>query len=127
MTRSAAYDAHPAHTLEIVPVAGRVRVVWNDEVVVETARALEVREAGHPPVHYFPIADAERSLLERSSLTTHCPFKGDAAYYTLRRGAQRSPDAVWVYEDPFDQVAAIRDHLAFYPDRVRIEVGAEAG
>jgi uncharacterized protein (DUF427 family) len=63
---------------------------------------------------------ASRSALERSEHTTHCPFKGDATYFDFRDGNQEIAEIAWSYEDPFDQMHAIREHLAFYPDRVTL-------
>ena len=123
MARSTAYDEHPQHTIELAPAAGRVRVSWEGRTVVETERALEMREGTYPPVLYLPREDADAALLERSEHGTHCPFKGDANYFSLVADGARSENTVWTYEDPFDQVAGIRDHLAFYADRVTITVG----
>jgi uncharacterized protein (DUF427 family) len=72
-------------------------------------------------VFYIPRADADMALLERTTHETYCPYKGDASYFSLR-GAKNGANAVWSYEAPYDAVAAIKDHLAFYPDRVQIEI-----
>jgi uncharacterized protein (DUF427 family) len=94
----------------IVRVAGRV--------VADTNGALTLREANYPPVHYIPRNDADMALLARTGHATYCPYKGDCAYYSIPIGAGRSDNAVWTYEHPYEAVAAIKDHLAFYPDRV---------
>jgi uncharacterized protein (DUF427 family) len=108
--------------IAIVPNANRVRAVFNGRVVADTTRALTLRETDLPPVQYIPRTDADLSLLERTAHTTHCGHKGDAAYYTIRADGRVAENAVWTYEDPYPGVAAIKDHLAFYPDRVdRIE------
>jgi uncharacterized protein (DUF427 family) len=65
-------------------------------------------------------------LLERTDLETFCPFKGNASYWTLAASGQRDENAVWSYEDPFDQVAGLKDYVAFYPDRVQVEDPATA-
>lgn len=124
MARSSAYDRFPDHKIEIEDADHGVRVVWQGRTVAETRRAKRLLEGTYPAVYYVPIEDAERSLLARTDHTTHCPFKGDASYYSLCSGETVDENAVWVYEDPFDQVAAIRDHIAFYADRVTIETGA---
>jgi uncharacterized protein (DUF427 family) len=100
--------ANPAHV--VVTVAGKV--------VADTTRALILQESTYPPVQYIPIADVEQSLLERTETATYCPFKGDAGYYSIPAGGEKSVDAIWVYEHPYEAVAAIKDHVAFYPDRV---------
>jgi uncharacterized protein (DUF427 family) len=116
--------------ITIEPNPHRVRVVFNGCVVADTTHALTLREEGYRPVQYLPRRDADMSLLERTTHKTHCPYKGDAAYYTIRADGQESTNAVWTYESPLAGVAAIKDHLAFYANRVdRIEeipAGAEA-
>ena len=107
-------------TIETNP--SRVRVVFNGRVVADTTRALTLREAGYRPVQYVPRGDADMSMLERTDHETHCPYKGDATYYTIRADGQESTNAVWTYEAPIPGVAAIKNHLAFYASRVdRIE------
>lgn len=108
----------PEHPITIVPNPNRIRVVFAGRVVAETSRALTLTEANLPMVHYIPRADADMTAFERTAHTTHCPYKGDAAYYSLRVGDRVAVNAVWTYETPYPAVAAIRDHLAFYPERV---------
>jgi uncharacterized protein (DUF427 family) len=57
-------------------------------------------------------------LLQRSDHATYCPYKGECSYYSIPSGGERAINAVWTYEEPYTAVATIRDHLAFYPDRV---------
>jgi uncharacterized protein (DUF427 family) len=117
----------PEHPITIEPNRKRVRVLFNGRVVADTTRALTLREASLRPVQYIPRADAEMALLVRSAQSTHCPYKGDAAYYSLSVDGRTAENAVWTYERPFPAMAAIREYLAFYPARVdRIEeVGEE--
>lgn len=122
MARSEAFARFPEHTITIQPEPRRVRVRAGGEIVAETADALRLDEARYAPCYYVPRKDVRMELLERSDHTTHCPFKGDAAYYTLRVGGREEPNAVWTYEAPFDEVEAIREHLAFYTDRVELEL-----
>ncbi len=83
--------------------------------------------AGYRPVQYIPRSDVDMSLLQRTDRTTYCPYKGDSAHYSVPAGGGRSVNAVWTYEAPYAAVAAIKHHLAFYPDRVdTIEERAEA-
>jgi uncharacterized protein (DUF427 family) len=116
--------------ITIEPNPHRVRVVFGGCVVADSTRALTLREEGYRPVNYLPRRDADMSLLARTAHETHCPYKGDASYFTLRAAGRESTNAVWTYEDPLGRVAAIKDHLAFYPNRVdRIEelpAGADA-
>jgi uncharacterized protein (DUF427 family) len=100
----------------------RVRVLFNERLIADTSRALTLKETGLPPVQYIPREDANMSLLERTAHKSHCGYKGEAAYYTVRADERTAENAVWTYEDPYPAVAAIKGHLAFYPDRVdRIE------
>jgi uncharacterized protein (DUF427 family) len=108
----------PSHPITIAPNPARVVVSVAGKVVADTRRALSLQESTYPAVQYIPIDDVDRSLLERSNTTTYCPYKGDASYYSISIGGARSADAVWVYESPHDAVAEIKDHVAFYPDRV---------
>ena len=104
--------------ITITPHPKRVRVRFNGRTVVDTTGALALQEGGYRPVLYLPRADADMTLLERTAQTTHCPHKGEANYYSLKVGDRTAANAVWTYETPHDQVAAIKEHLAFYPDRV---------
>jgi uncharacterized protein (DUF427 family) len=79
---------------------------------------LTLREAHYPPVQYVPRKDVDMALLERTDHATYCPYKGDSAYFSIPLGGARSANAVWSYEAPYAAVAQIKDHLAFYPDRV---------
>jgi uncharacterized protein (DUF427 family) len=110
------------HPITVTPNPKRVRVVFDGRVIADTTRAVTLREATLPPVQYIPREDAEMALLQRTDEKTHCPYKGDAAYYSIRAEGRTAENAVWTYEDPYPGVAAIKGHLAFYPDRVdRIE------
>jgi uncharacterized protein (DUF427 family) len=112
----------PDHPIAIEPNPKRVRVLFNGRVVADTTRALTLQEASLPPVQYVPREDADMVLFARTSHATHCPYKGDAAYYSLTVDGRTAEDAVWTYEAPYPAVASIKDQLAFHPDRVdRIE------
>jgi uncharacterized protein (DUF427 family) len=108
----------PDHPITVEPAAARVIVSVAGRVVADTRNALSLRESTYPPVHYIPLTDVDVSLLQRTSHTTHCPYKGDCNYYSIPIGGPKSVNAVWAYEAPFSAVAPIRDHVAFYPDRV---------
>ncbi len=108
----------PDHPITIAPNPARVVVSVAGRVIADTKAALTLREATYPPVHYIPRRDVDMALLQRTDHVTYCPYKGECAYYSIPFGGKRSANAVWTYEDPFAAVAAIKDHLAFYPDRV---------
>ena len=108
----------PDHPITITPTQRRVVVTVGGRVVADSRNALTLQEASYPAVQYLPRADVDLSLLERTTHATYCPYKGDCAYYSVPSGGERAVNAVWTYEQPYDAVAAIRDHVAFYPDRV---------
>ncbi|HVI30032.1 DUF427 domain-containing protein [Hansschlegelia sp.] len=115
----------PAHPITISPVTGRVVVRFGGAVILVTRDALELREANYLPVLYMPREQAEMTYFEPSSKRTTCPYKGEASYFGLRIGISHAPDAVWTYENPYPAVDAIRGRLAFYPERVSIEVESD--
>jgi len=108
----------PDHPITITPNPGRVVVKVGGRIVADSRAALTLQEAAYPPVLYLPRADLDMGQLERSAHSTYCPYKGDCAYYSMAAGGERAVNAVWTYEQPYDAVAAIRDHVAFYPGRV---------
>lgn len=108
----------PDHPITVTPTGKRVVVTVAGKVVADSERALTVQESTYPAVQYIPIEDVDRSLLERTETTTYCPYKGDASYYSIPVGGERSVDAIWVYEQPHDAVAGLKNHVAFYPDRI---------
>jgi len=108
----------PDHPITIKRNPKRVVVSIGGAVVADSRDALILSEAGYLPVQYIPRKDVDMTLLERSAHATYCPYKGDCAYFSIQSGGDRAINAVWSYEAPYDAMAAIRDHLAFYPDRV---------
>ncbi|RIJ77031.1 DUF427 domain-containing protein [Nakamurella silvestris] len=110
----------PDHPITVSPSPGRVTVSLGGKVIADTTEALTLQEASYPAVQYIPIKDVDLTLLERSDNASYCPFKGDASYYSIPSGGEAGVNAIWVYEHPHDAVAEIKDHLAFYPDRVEI-------
>ena len=106
------------HPITIERNLKRVRVSIGGTVLADSRDALILREADYPAVQYIPRKDVDMTLLERSAHATYCPYKGDCAYFSIPSGGERAINAVWTYEAPYDAVAAIKNHLAFYPDRV---------
>jgi uncharacterized protein (DUF427 family) len=104
----------PDHPITATPTRGRVVVKSGGRVIADTRNALTLQEASYPAVLYIPRGAADMSQLTRSAHTTYCPYKGDASYYSL----PNAENAVWSYEAPHPAMASIKDHLAFYPDRV---------
>ena len=112
------YASHPGHRVDLSPVRQRVRVTFAGETIADSSHPVAVDESNHGRVLYLPRADVRMDLLTRTEHTSHCPFKGDASYWTVTVGDKTAQNAVWSYEQPFDEAAGLRDLLAFYPDRV---------
>jgi uncharacterized protein (DUF427 family) len=108
----------PDHPITIAPNPKRVRVTFNGRVLADTRRALTLREATYPAVQYIPRTDIDMALFQRTAHATHCPYKGDASYFTLAVDGRVSENAAWSYEAPYPVMAEIRECLAFYPSRV---------
>jgi len=108
----------PDHPISVERNSGRVVISVAGRVIADTREALTLSEAHYPAVEYIPRKDVDMTLLARSDRSTYCPYKGDASYFSIPLGGERSIDAVWTYETPYAAVAGIKDHLAFYPDRV---------
>lgn len=108
----------PDHPITVERNSRRVVVRVGGRVVADTRNALTLKEAGYTAVQYIPRQDVDMTLLERTDHATYCPYKGECAYYSVPVGGERATNAVWTYEQPYDAVALIKDHVAFYPDRV---------
>lgn len=108
----------PEHPITISQDPARIIVKVAGRTLADTSAALTLREADYPPVYYVPRADADMSLLTRTKHVTYCPYKGKCNYYSAPSGGERSLNAVWTYEEPYEAVKQIREHIAFYPDRV---------
>ena len=111
----------PDHPITITPNPRRVRVTAADIVIAETSKALTLKEAKYPAVQYVPREDTNMALLERTDRVTHCPYKGDASYFSVKANGKMLDNAIWTYETPFPAMTEIAGHLAFYPDKVKIE------
>lgn len=111
----------PDHPITVEPNPSRVVVKVGDRVVADTTRAQALSEAGYPAVQYIPREDVDLSGLARTEHETYCPYKGSASYYSITSLGTDGDNVVWTYEEPYDAVAEIKDHLAFYPNRVTVE------
>jgi uncharacterized protein (DUF427 family) len=97
------------------PAGVRVRVKLNGEVIADTRDAIALKEGDYPVVYYVPRKDVKMDRLARTSHTSYCPHKGHASYYSVANGPE---NAVWTYEQPYEDVSDIRERLAFYPNKV---------
>jgi uncharacterized protein (DUF427 family) len=111
----------PDHPITVTPFRGRVTVTAGDLKVADTTAALELRESTYPPVYYVPLTDVDSELLSPTDTATYCPYKGDASYYSVvGQDGKTVADAVWHYKEPYQPVAEIAGHVAFYTDRVEV-------
>jgi uncharacterized protein (DUF427 family) len=116
--RESGFKTNPDYKVQLEPSPRRVRVHFNGETIADSTNAHLLFETRHLPVYYFPRADVRMDLMNSTDHHTFCPYKGTASYWTIRVGDRLSENAVWGYPDPFDEVAAIGDFVAFYWDRV---------
>ena len=111
----------PDHPITITSNPKRVRVLAGGIVIADTTQALTLKEANYPAVQYVPREDANLAVLARTDRVTHCPYKGDANYFSILADGKTIENSIWTYEKPFPAMAEIAGHLAFYPDKVKIE------
>jgi uncharacterized protein (DUF427 family) len=111
----------PDHPISIAANPKRIRVSLDGVVIADSTNALTLKEANYPAVNYVPRKDANMELLARTERVTHCPYKGDANYFSIVADGKRVDNAIWTYETPFPAMTEISGHLAFYPDKVKIE------
>jgi len=109
-TEPTAYDGY---RVVVEPSDRRIRVVYRGETVADSTRALVMHETRLPSAFYFPRDDVRMDLMERTDRRTHCPFKGNASYWTLRVGEHQAENAVWSYEKPYDESSSVRDYIGF--------------
>jgi uncharacterized protein (DUF427 family) len=118
---SPGFRSNPGKVITVEPFRGRVVVFANGAIIASSAKAKVVTEAPYPSSYYIPFADIDFRKLEKTELSTACPYKGDASYWNVLPAGETGNDAMWAYEQPFDEMAVIRKHGAFYPGRVNID------
>jgi len=122
---SPGFREHPEHTITVEPFEGVVNVKFRDVVIASSDRAKLLNEKGHDPVLYLPFEDIYFVHLEKTATSTHCPFKGDASYWSVKGQDEAAKDVMWAYQHPYDEMLEIKDYGAFYPNRVVIDAGAK--
>ena len=117
--KSPGHQRWPDHKVEESPLAGKAEVEVGGERVAYSNDVIRVMEDGSPERYYFPRSAVSMDKLEPSSTTTQCPFKGTARYFNIKLDGKTLPDAVWSYEEPFDEHQSLKGRLAFYDDKYR--------
>ncbi|HEX8962396.1 MAG TPA: DUF427 domain-containing protein [Rhodocyclaceae bacterium] len=126
MGKSPGHQKWPNHKVEDAPTAQRVTVEIGGQQIADSRSVVRVEEDQHPVRYYFPRSDVRMEMLEKTSDTTQCPFKGTASYFNINLGGRKFEDAVWSYEDPYDEHRDLQDRLAFYDDKlpeIHVRVG----
>jgi len=118
------FQRNLGHRITIEPFDGVVTVSFSDAILASSREALILREGSYPPVFYIPFKDIYFELMKPSVTSTHCPFKGNASYWNASAVGEAADDVMWAYESPFDEMLDIKDHGAFYPNKVRIEAAS---
>jgi uncharacterized protein (DUF427 family) len=127
MSKSPGHRKWPDHRIRETHLPGRVQAIVHGEVIADSHDVIKVDEDENPTRYYFPRTDVSMSSLERSDTTTECPFKGKARYFNVRTHGTELHDAVWTYEEPYEEHMDLRERLAFYDDQMpEIEIRTEA-
>ena len=117
-----ALAANPDYEIKFEASAKRMRVVFNGETIAYSTRTLVLYETRHPDIHYFPRADVCMDFLRRTDHHTFCPYKGNAAYWSIEVGGETADNAAWSYEESYEEASEIKGYISFYPDRLNILV-----
>ncbi|MCV3210571.1 DUF427 domain-containing protein [Mesorhizobium sp. YC-39] len=119
------FQRNPGKVITIEPYDGTVTVRSGETVIASSTNAKLLTESPYPSVFYIPFADIDFGQLRKTEFSTHCPYKGDASYWSVLPAAEVGKDAMWAYEQPFDEMVEIRDHGAFYANKVTIEAAPD--
>jgi class 3 adenylate cyclase/uncharacterized protein (DUF427 family) len=118
MPSGAAQPGDAEYRIRVEPCPDRIRIEFNGTWIADSTRAVVLHETRLPPVFYIPADDVRMEFLEKTDHATHCPFKGNASYWTIKVGGATAENAVWAYEDPYEDARDVKGYLSFYPDRV---------
>ena len=116
---------HPDYRVEITATDDHIRVLVGDHCLADSRRPLKVTETRHRPVWYLPLEDLDAAAIEPTDHQTYCPFKGHASYWTVALPGTRLENSIWAYRTPYTECEPLRDHVAFYTDRLTLEVNGE--
>jgi uncharacterized protein (DUF427 family) len=117
MSKSPGHQQLPDHSIVERPLRKRMQVTVDGEVIADSSAVIQVEEDGSPTRYYFPRADVKMDRLERTTMTTQCPFKGTANYFSINASGRKLKDAVWTYEDPYDEHLRLKERVAFYEEK----------
>jgi acyl-CoA thioesterase II len=117
-----AWPKYPGYEITGTILEGVGRARHGDLLLAESDRCLVVKESDHVDQLYFPIDDVRWEHFTATDHHTICPFKGEASYWSFAAGDEALENVVWGYPEPFDEVAFITGHVAFYADRFDITV-----
>lgn len=112
------WPKNPHYVMDLDPLPFRVRAVVNGETVIDSTRCLVMFELGHAPIYYLPRADVRMDLMTPSDQASHCPYKGDASYWSLTVGDREVANAIWSYEDPYPEMAQLKDLIGVFWNRM---------
>jgi len=118
MNKAPGHQKWPNHKVQEEPVGNTMKVEINGETIAQSNDVISVKEDHHPIRYYFPRKDVVMNKLHRTTTTTECPFKGEANYFSVDAGGKTFEDAVWTYENPYDEHRDLKDRVAFYDDKI---------
>lgn len=111
---------HPDHKVEISAPDFAVQVLLDGDVIAQTHRAVRLDEGNYPPRYYLPAQDVAMDRLSATDHTSHCPFKGDARYWTVITAERKVENGAWAYDAPFDECLALKGRIAFYSETIDV-------
>ena len=117
MNKSPGHEKWPGHKVLEEPMSEAMTVEVDGETIARSTNVVRVIEDNHPIRYYFPRSDVDMNKLKPSATTTECPFKGIAHYFHVDAGGRNYKDAVWSYEDPYEEHRGLKDRVAFYDEK----------
>ena len=116
------FATKPEHQVRLIPADKRVLVILGGETVADSTAAILCEETGHDPIYYVPMVDTRADAFTPTARSTYCPYKGTASYWSISVGGTKAENAAWSYDLPYDECAALTKHVAFYGDKVEVQV-----